>query len=96
MLLGVACLYLADEVSEDHPNLPNYEYYGQCSGKSITNMINHVKNHFEGVLTFVTPIDYINYFLSKFCTNLARKEFAGVLAVEVIMNAIRGNFFRIE
>ncbi|XP_055835417.1 cyclin-D5-1-like isoform X2 [Solanum dulcamara] len=90
-LLGVACLFLAAEhleEYEDQPDLSDYEYFVECSARSITNMRNHVVKQFGGIVKFVTPIHFIKYFLSKFCRDFSRKEYARFITVEIIMSIL--------
>uniref|UniRef100_M1BXX0 D5-type cyclin n=1 Tax=Solanum tuberosum TaxID=4113 RepID=M1BXX0_SOLTU len=87
-LLGVACLYLAVEQLEENEDQPDYESSTKCSGRIITKMRNCVVKQFRRIVTFVTPIQFIRYFLSRFCRDLSRTMYAKSITVELIMSIL--------
>ncbi|XP_015158287.1 cyclin-D5-3-like [Solanum tuberosum] len=89
-LLGVACLYLAVEQLEENEDQPDYESSTKCSGRIITKMRNCVVKQFRRIVTFVTPIQFIRYFLSRFCRDLSRTMYAKSITVELIMSILGG------
>ncbi|XP_027771923.1 cyclin-D5-2-like [Solanum pennellii] len=90
-LLGIACLYLAcEQLEEDEvqPGLSDYSSSTKCCGRIITEMRNRVVEQFRGIVTFVTPIQFIKYFLSRFCRDISRKVYAKSKTIEIIMSTI--------
>ncbi|KAL3340360.1 hypothetical protein AABB24_028810, partial [Solanum stoloniferum] len=86
-LLAFACLYLAFEEHEDQRGLlasVNCWSYRE----SIINLKSIVVAQFGGIVAFVTPIQFIKYFLSKFCKDFSRKKYARIKTVEVIMSTL--------
>ncbi|KAK6792686.1 hypothetical protein RDI58_011767 [Solanum bulbocastanum] len=83
-VLAMACLYLACEQFEEYEcQISTSNYIG-----SIMNMKSNVITQFRWIVTFVTPIQFIKYFLSRFCRDLSRKVYAKSIAVEIIMSTL--------
>ncbi|TMW87262.1 hypothetical protein EJD97_020199 [Solanum chilense] len=83
-LLAISCLYLACEQFEEYEcQISTSNYIG-----SILSMKYNIITQFKWIVTFVTPIQFIKYFLSRFCRDISRKLYAKSITVEVIMSTI--------
>ncbi|XP_049392438.1 cyclin-D5-1-like [Solanum stenotomum] len=83
-LLAMACLYLACEQFEEYEcQISTSNYIG-----SIMSMKSNIITQFRWIVTFVTPIQFIKYFLSRFCRDLSRKMYAKSITVEIIMSTL--------
>ncbi|XP_015072811.1 cyclin-D3-1-like [Solanum pennellii] len=87
VLLAYACLYLAFEEHEDYRGLL-VSVDSRSYTESIMNLKSSVVTQFGGIVNFVTPIQFIKFFLSKLCKDFSRKEYARIKTVEVIMSTI--------
>ncbi|KAJ8537865.1 hypothetical protein K7X08_014405 [Anisodus acutangulus] len=88
-LLSTACLHLAADKWENFQvDLPEFAQFTNSFTRSIINMKNYVVNEFGGTKTCVTPISFTKYFVSRFCRDDSRKEYAKIKTVEVIMSTL--------
>ncbi|XP_060200804.1 cyclin-D5-3-like [Lycium barbarum] len=93
-LLSTACLHLAADKWEDFEvYLPEYAEFTNLDTRTIINMKEFVVKEFGGTKTCVTPIRFVKYFISKFCKDDSRIEYAKIKTVEVIMSTLGGNYY---
>ncbi|KAF3637234.1 hypothetical protein FXO38_23810 [Capsicum annuum] len=91
VLLGMACLNLASEVLERYEHqvdLSEYEKFADYDETTIMDMTDHVIHQFGETVTCVTPIQFTKYFLSRFCRDNTRTEYARIKTVHVIMSTL--------
>ncbi|XP_055835395.1 cyclin-D5-1-like [Solanum dulcamara] len=88
-LLGIACLHLACEQFQETECLRLISRSAPDEFlERLMIMKASVVTQFRGIVTLVTPIHFIKYFLSKFCKDLSRKEYARIKTVEIIMSTL--------